>query len=207
MDSIIFDLDGTLWDSTGKLYEAWNEVFDKYNLGKPFSHESVYKYMGATIEDFANDMPHNIPFDERYKISEESWLAEIPYLSEKGGILYDKVPETLECLSKKYKLFIVSNCVEGYIQAFFNAHGLQKHFQDIEYIGRTGLTKEENIKLVISRNNLNTPVYVGDTEKDYTASKAAGIPFIFAAYGFGTSDDYIAKINSFSELPTVLEKI
>lgn len=200
MDSIIFDLDGTLWDSTSRLYEAWNNTFEKYGLGRPFTHNSVYKYMGATIEDFANDMPNHIPFDERYKISEESWLAEIPYLAENGGILYDGVLETLDKLAKKYRLFIVSNCVDGYIQAFFNSHGLQKYFEDIEYIGRTGLSKEENIRLVIERNKLTSPIYVGDTEKDFIAADAVGIPFIFASYGFGEAKEYKARLSKFSDL-------
>lgn len=207
MDSIIFDLDGTLWDSTKNLHEVWNETFYKYGLGKPFSNRDVPKYMGATTEDFVNDMPHDIPIEERFKIAEESWNSEIPYLSKHGGILYDDVENTLKVLSEKYKLFIVSNCMEGYIQAFFSAHGLEKYFCDIEYIGRTGLEKSENIKLIIKRNNLHSPVYVGDTQRDMLSSKEAGIPFIFAAYGFGESKDYLAKIDKFSELPLILEKI
>ena len=41
--------------------------------------------------------------------------------------------------------------------------------------------------------NLKNPVYVGDTMGDYNACQKAGVPFIFADYGFGSVDspDYI----------------
>lgn len=77
---------------------------------------------------------------------------ECHHLAEQGGMLYEKVGEVLKVLSKKYKLLIVSNCQSGYIEAFYEYHKLQKYFVDFENPGRTGLTKGENINLVIERN-------------------------------------------------------
>jgi len=66
------------------------------------------------------------------------------------------------------------------------------------------LTKGENIKLIIERNNLINPVYVGDTDGDLKASRFAGIPFIYAQYGFGEANEYDYMINSFEELLKLL---
>ena len=64
----------------------------------------------------------------------------------------------------------------------------------------TLLSKAENIKLVMERNGLENPVYIGDTDLDGKSSREAGISFIHAAYGFGTTDDCDASISSVSEL-------
>ncbi len=90
---------------------------------------------------------------------------------EHGATLYDKLEDTLKVLSKKYKLFIVSNCQDGYIETFMKFYNLDKYFVDFECPGRTNLSKAENIKIVIERNNLKHPVYVGDTQMDCDAAK------------------------------------
>ena len=85
----------------------------------------------------------------------------------------------------------------------FKAHKLDKYFTDYECPGRTGLSKGENNKLIIERNNLKNPVYVGDTEGDAESAKAAGIPFVFAKYGFGNVKEYQYAINKFEDLSTL----
>ena len=73
--------------------------------------------------------------------------------------------------------------------------------------GRTGLDKGENIRLVMARNGVNRAVYVGDTQGDADAAKKAGVPLIFAAYGFGRVADAEYVIQEISELPSILEQI
>ena len=129
--------------------------------------------------------------------------TEQAYLEEHGGILFPKLEETLKRLSQKYKLFIVSNCQDGYIQCFFKAHKLNKYFLDYECWGVTGLSKGENNKIIMERNQLKGPIYVGDTNGDAEAAKVAGIPFVFARYGFGNVEEYDFVIDSFEELLTL----
>ncbi|MFD1905893.1 hypothetical protein ACFTAO_27995 [Paenibacillus rhizoplanae] len=45
----------------------------------------------------------------------------------------------------------------------------------------------------MDRNHLMSPVYVGDIEGDRKAARFAGIPFVYARYGFGevSSHDYV----------------
>ena len=69
------------------------------------------------------------------------------------------------------------------------AHKLEKYFSDFEMSGRTDLTKGENIKLVMERNGINNALYLGDTIGDQFAAKDAEIPFVFALYGFGTTEN------------------
>jgi phosphoglycolate phosphatase len=204
IDSIIFDLDGTLWDSTEGVLASWNSIIEKNKEVKSKIHKEDLKgTMGLLIEDIGNKLFPYLEDDIRGKLLEECCAYENEYLAQHGGKLYDKLEETLKVLSEKYKLFIVSNCQGGYIEVFLKFHNLGKYFLDFENPGRTGLPKAENIKLIVERNNLAHPLYVGDTEGDMKAARKAGVSFIFASYGFGNTDDYDYIINSFTDLLSV----
>ena len=89
----------------------------------------------------------------------------------------------------------------------YTGERFEKYFSDFEMSGRTNLTKGENIKLVMERNGINNALYLGDTIGDQLAAKDAEIPFVFASYGFGTTENPEYTISSFDELPKVAEKI
>ena len=129
---------------------------------------------------------------------------EVKCLSQKCAVLYEDLEETLKILSLDYNLYIVSNCQEGYVEAFLHAHQLKSYFKDYEMSGRTGLDKGHNIKLIMKRNVIEQAFYVGDTEGDEEASRFAGIPFIYASYGFGKAKNPDMIIHSIKELPKVL---
>ncbi|MBQ3967870.1 MAG: HAD family hydrolase, partial [Lachnospiraceae bacterium] len=89
---------------------------------------------------------------------------------------------------------VVSNCQAGYIELMFEKTGLGKYF-DMHYCpDDTGLLKAGNIKKVVRELGLKAPVYVGDTSMDEKACREAGVPFVFAAYGFGNAEDPAAII-------------
>ena len=142
----------------------------------------------------------------RNALMDELCTFENGYLAERGGILYPQLAETLYTLSMKYPLYIVSNCQDGYIESFLTAHLMSDFFKDTECWGRTFLSKGESNKILMERNGLKNPVYVGDTAGDAKSAKDAGIDFIYAEYGFGdvSKDCYVAKIESFAELAEIL---
>lgn len=199
-DGLIFDMDGTLWDSTKAVVDSWNIVFRRLGLDYRATIPDINAQMGKPMpEIFASLLPGQS--EEVLKLVEKECCAyENEYLSQHGGVLYPKLRETLEALSDHFPLFIVSNCQSGYIEAFLAYHGLGHLFRDCECWGNTLLSKAENIKLVINRNFLIAPVYVGDTALDGVSSRKAGALFVHAAYGFGSTDDCDASISSFSEL-------
>lgn len=204
IDSIIFDLDGTLWDSTEGVSKTWSLVLNKYDYErKEVTVEDLHSCMGKQLDEIGKILFPKLSSEVRKNLMNECCTLENEYLGKHGGVLYAKVEETLKELSKKYKLFVVSNCQDGYIECFFKAHKLDKYFTDYECPGRTGLSKGENNKLVIERNNLKKPVYVGDTEGDAESARVAGIPFVFAKYGFGSVEKYQYKIDSFQDLLTI----
>ena len=206
-DSIIFDLDGTLWNSITGVLGTWNEVLKSYpEVNKVITKEELESCMGMKIYDIAAKLFPNESKEMQMKLMDECSRLECEYLSKHGGKLFDGLEETLKKLSKDYKLLIVSNCQSGYIESFFEAHKLKKYFIDYECLGKTKLSKGENIKLVIERNNLKSAVYVGDTILDAEATKVANIPFIFADYGFGQVEEYDKIIHNFPDLINVMKE-
>lgn len=206
-DGILFDLDGTLWNATARIQEGWNLGREELGLAPTLTLRQVEDCMGLLIEPLARRLLPELEESRLPKGIEICVGHQLACLAGRGGILYPRLEETLAQLARSYKLFIVSNCVEGYIQAFFAAHGLGKYFTDFEYPGRTGKAKAENITSVVKRNNLKQPVYVGDTQGDYDAATAAGVPFIHAAYGFGRIDHPVPRVDTFADIPAAVGRL
>ncbi len=195
--SIIFDLDGTLWDTSNEVESVWNEVAKTYNL--KMENNQIRKIMGLTKVEiidyfFQNNTERGNAFISKCQESENK------YLLENGGHIYKNTILTIKRLYKEYDLYIVSNCQFGYIDVFLEYYNLGQYFKDYECSGNTGKSKDYNIKLVVKRNNISNAIYVGDTEKDYQASKKNNLKFVWAKYGFGLCEKYDECIDDISEL-------
>ena len=207
MNAVIFDLDGTMWDSRELIFAAWKQGLEGSTLPHvPLTPEFIHWCMGKTPEEIGAEAFPDAPRAEREAEMQKLYEYENELLCHCGGILYPRLPETLAALAQKYALFVVSNSQDGYVQAFLHWSGLTC-FRDIEMAGRTGLDKGANIRLVMERNGVTKAVYVGDTQGDADAAAKAGIPFIFTEYGFGSVKDAAARIASLPELPAAVEKI
>lgn len=205
-DGIIFDLDGTLWNSTRPICEAWNIILNKHPeiQREPITEDDLSECMGLPMYDIAAKLFPNEKEEVRNNLMDELCIFENDYLAKTGGELYPGLRSTLTVLRDRYPLFIVSNCQDGYIESFLKAHDMAAFFKDTECWGRTRVSKGESNKILMERNNLYNPVYVGDTKGDAISAEDADIDFIFAAYGFGDVDKYKAKINEPEELVTIL---
>ena len=201
IDSIIFDLDGTLWNSVEGICSAWKTVLAKYpDIKKVITYKEIESYMGLPINEIGRRLFPDLHEDFQMRLMKECCETEQIYLSRHGGKLFPGLEETLKKLCEQYKLFIVSNCQDGYIQCFLEVHKLGRYFTDFESWEVTGLSKGENNKLIIKRNNLKSSIYVGDTSGDAKSALDAEIPFVYARYGFGSVEKYDYVIDSFEEI-------
>lgn len=209
IEAVIFDLDGTLWNALDGIQKTWNQVVANHPeyRKEPISSEELEGCLGLPMTDIAGKLFPDTTIEQQQALMDECCEVENAYLSEHGGILYPKLEETLAELKKKYKLFVVSNCQQGYIESFIKAHKLAVYFDDIECWGNNLLPKGENNKLIMKRNGVTRAVYVGDTAGDEESARIAGIPFVFAKYGFGEAKapDYV--LEEFAKLPALMEKI
>jgi len=205
-DSIIFDLDGTLWDSTGNVALAWQSAMDQVDYVKEvMTVERVKSITGMAYNVIFDTLFPNLDTIQRDELMALCAKSELEILHTKGGDLYPTLNETLGYLAGKYKLFIVSNCQSGYIEVFLKLSGMGHYFTGHQCYGTKGNPKAENIKDIVNDYNLASPVYIGDTMGDYTSATKAGVPFIFANYGFGVVESgQIATISTFGELVELL---
>lgn len=203
---IIFDMDGTLWDSAEGVVASWNEIIEKeYSPEKTITTKDMQSVMGLTMDRLAARLFPELEETKRMELLEHCGNYENDYLRIHGGKLYEGLEDTLKELQKKYSLYIVSNCQSGYIEAFLEHYGFEKYFEDIECYGNNLLEKGENIRKIVERNHLTDAVYVGDIQGDYEASKYAGIKFIHAAYGFGKINEPVMKIDNIKDLLKVVD--
>lgn len=205
---IIFDMDGTLWDSSKNVARSWDEVISYETDNKLcVTVEDIQNVMGHTMTEIAEMLFSDLGKEEANLLMDKCCDYENEYLGRHGGVLYPKVEETLALLSKSYPLYIVSNCQDGYIEAFLKFYDFSRYFVDTECFGRTKKDKGSNIALLALRNQLDDAVYVGDIQGDYDSSKKAGVKFVHAAYGFGRIKERVPFIREFAELPQVLSQV
>jgi phosphoglycolate phosphatase len=142
-----------------------------------------------------------IPENERYALMDRCMETENQYLHDNPcHIGYPGIRETVAELAKKYRLFIVSNSQCGYPELCIEKLGLTDYISGHLCFGDTGTEKGETIRRLMEKYAIYNAAYVGDTQGDYEATVRAGIPFIFAAYGFGQPERWDGKIDRFEEL-------
>ncbi|MVB09890.1 Phosphoglycolate phosphatase [Caprobacter fermentans] len=200
--NIIFDIDGTLWDSTKVVAAAWARAVRE--IGGTFAEITpavLKKEFGKSMDVIADDLFREADSHTKNLLIRQCCKNEQEALEKNTeNLLYPGTKETIEQLSKDHRLFIVSNCQSGYIELFLKKSETQRYISDFESFGNTGKSKGENIRLLMERNGLKDAVYIGDTQGDRDAAAAAGIPFVYAAYGFGNVPVDTKKIDSIKEV-------
>lgn len=205
---IIFDMDGTLWDSADGVAKSWTQVIhNEYKKDMDITEADVKSVMGKTMDVIAQIVFPELDKEAQQVLLEKCCDWENEYLRRNGGKLFPKLEDTLKKLKEQYHLYIVSNCQSGYIEAFLDYYNFGQYFEDIECYGNNEKSKGDNIRLVMERNGLEQTIYVGDIQGDYDATMQAGATFILAKYGFGTINTEVAEIEKFSDLPEVAARV
>lgn len=207
-DSLILDVDGTIWNTTPIVSESWNKAIKANFPSVPLVNAKILQtQFGKPMSEIADNLFPKLNQTQKDFLMAECCKIEQEDLSKNTkNLTYDGVIETIKNLSKKIPIFIVSNCQKGYIEVVEEKNHLENFITDFECFGNNGNLKAENITLIIKRNNLKNPVYVGDTQGDADACKEAKIPFIWASYGFGNPKSYDKKIETFADLERFFDK-
>jgi len=213
---LIFDLDGTLVDTSQDITNAINYAVRPWGIG-PFSAEEIKSMVGSGITKLLHSL---IPFKKNDKEDlqrkEEVINRFLQYYSEHlldNTKTYPKVKETLIKL-KNYKKVVISNKREILSKRVLEGLGLLEFFDLVlgsdsvpekkpspvpmlEALKRTGVSRDEAI-------------IIGDSNYDIESGRAAGIPVIAVTYGYRSKEllkeaDFM--IDSFPELLTLLQRI
>ena len=190
-ESLIFDIDGTLWDSRALVAEGYNTQLRRENLHhRQITAQTLLPLFGKTMSAIADGLFPDLEPQERYALMDRCIEAEDAYLHQHpcDTIAYPGIYETIEALSKKHRLFIVSNGQKGYPQLAAEKLGISQFITGYLSFGDTGTSKDLTIKRLMAEHDVHDAVYIGDTQGDLDASRGAGFDFIFCVYGLGTAE-------------------
>ena len=201
-ESLIFDIDGTLWDTRALVAEGYNIQLEKEGLSHlAVNAEMFLPLFGKIMTEIADIIFPSIPAPERYALMERCMETENRYLQENPcHIGYPGVAQTIRALAEKHRLFIVSNSQQGYPELCISKLGLGECFQEHLCFGDTNRCKGETLKILMQQHGITSCAYIGDTQGDMEAAYLAGMPFIWAAYGFGTPEKFDARIDDIRQL-------
>ena len=204
-ESLILDIDGTLWDSRALVAEGYNIQLKKEGLDHLCVDAEILKPLfGKVLQEIADALFASIDPKDRYDLMKRCMDTENKYLFENEcRIGYPGVPETVKQLSETYRLFIVSNSERGYPELCMEKLGLTPYIEGHLCFGDTGTSKGKTIRTLIEKYNIGSCVYIGDTQGDYEATLEAEAPFIWASYGFGTPAGCTTRIEAFEDLLTL----
>ena len=201
-ESLIFDIDGTLWDSRALVAEGYNIQLEREGFQHLFVNADILRPLfGKTMTEIADVLLASIDPAERYCLMERCMATENEYLFQNPcQIGYPGVKETVAKLSETYRLFIVSNSQCGYPELCMEKLGLTPYIEGHLCFGDTGTSKGQTILTLIKKHNIRSCVYIGDTQGDREACLEANVPFVFCTYGLGQADSWDAAIDKIDDL-------
>lgn len=199
--SIIFDMDGTLLDSSYAMLQSVNYVRSTLHL-PPLNKEFLEYHINALNQNLAMLFYETKEYNPTHRaLFKEHYLANANLHVK----LYDGVLESLDSLKQKdIKLYIATNASD------FFAINMLRHQNILEYfdlvVGANCVPKPKpNPDMLIYINEktqipLSQTLLVGDSIKDELAAKNANVGFVFANWGYGSSSQPQKSIDNLLEL-------
>ena len=185
-ECLIFDVDGTLWDACDNILIAQNEVISKeLGIDNYLNMDILNRVMGLELEEIARVFFPQLEEKYAIELTNKGMANEAKYLSEHGGNMYDQVPETLEELSKKYRLFIITNGVKSTQDGRFGISPITKYFEKIFISEVIGAEKPSKVFFDAVENGIEgycreKAIVIGDSlSSDIKGALNAGIDCIW----------------------------
>ncbi|MGM1047916.1 Phosphoglycolate phosphatase, HAD superfamily [Paenibacillus uliginis N3/975] len=214
--AMIFDMDGTLFQTETLLLPAYHKLFDilreeGLHKGETPKEELMLGCLGMLLEDIWKIvLPDGSP--EAHRRADELLLQlELEGLKEPDAVLYPGVEETLQELKRRgVRLFVASNGLEHYVKGIADARNIMPLFEELYSAGQHGTaSKVDLVALLLKNHGIERAWMVGDRSSDVEAGKKNGQTVIGCQYaGFGNDQELKgsdAIITSFPELLNLYE--
>ena len=206
---VIFDMDGTLLDSSRSMTKSINYVRGKLGL-KPFEVDEVVRL----INEPDNDLPklfyeNKRPYGECRAIFEEHYIHNCIVDME----LFEGVEDMLASLKDNYKMCVLTNAYGEFARKMLKHLNIDHYFKEI--IGSDDIKARKpdtkGIYYLLKKYNIekSRAIFIGDSLKDEECAKNAGIKYIFTDWGFGDSKepDFIFTNKNIQNVKDLIAKI
>ncbi len=211
--TLLLDLDGTLVDSVPDLMAALNRVLAARGLA-PCTEAETARMVGDGVHRLVERA-----FAARGAVADADAIA--AYVADYGANyavatrLYDDIGEILRGLHEEgWRLAVCTNKLEAPARALLSAFGIAGLFAAIGGGDSFPVRKPDPAHLLTTlRAAGGVPeraVMVGDHRNDVTAAHAAGLPCIFAAWGYGAPDmgqGAEAVAAAFADVPAIARRL
>jgi len=196
--AILFDVDGTLFSSEGIIEQIYRMEFQKHNqkYGKPEvipGHDAIMAQIGKPVVKIFEALAPDLALTEREKLSEIILGELVSAIMNGAGEHYEGVKETIESLSKNFKIIAASNGRLPYVEAILKANDVDSFFKAIPFVDNIRIkNKSELVKSILEEFHLrpDETVLVGDRTSDRDAALENGCYFIACRYGHGSEEEW-----------------
>lgn len=193
--SVIFDMDGTLFQTEKILEESLNQTLSQLDqLQIHYIDNPVEKYkelMGVPLDEVWMNLLTN-PLDENIQKANEVFQRSLISCIQSGkGMLYESVEEVLEYIkSKQYDIFIASNGDVEYLKAIYEKYHLGQYIKNVHSINEIeSSSKVDLIRHIIKEENTNPEFIVGDRMSDFRAGQENDIKVIGCRFYFSKEEE------------------
>lgn len=210
--TVLFDLDGTLTDSSQGIINSIIYALKKYNIND-YDMSLLKKFLGPPLHE---SFERFFSFDKEKSLQAVKLYRE--YFSLKGLLeneVYGGITELIQSLKENGKSLIVATSKpQPFTDKIMEHFDLAKYFDFIagSNMDTTRSKKAEVIEYALSECNIKDKskvIMIGDRAEDMIGAQSVGIDSIGVEYGYGTSDElknagatYIVK--SVEELKNLL---
>ncbi len=212
--AVIFDLDGTLIDTAGDLAASMNFVLQQAGHA-PVPLDRVRHLVGHGARAMLdrgfreNGGAAPLDLDPHVALFLEHYLAHIADQSR-------PFPGAIETLDRLHgdgaAIAVCTNKREAWARALFDALGLTPRFAAIVGADTVGVAKPDARPVIaaLQQSGATRGVFVGDSDTDIRAARAAGMPCLAALFGYGPlelANEADALFSAYEEVPALIRRL
>ncbi|NHN31589.1 HAD family hydrolase [Paenibacillus agricola] len=214
---MIFDLDGTLFQTETLLLPAYHATFDQMKaegtyIGETPPESAILGSLGMLLEHIWQRVMPDVDMAVHRRADELLLDYQMKGLANREGSLYEGVADTLSALhAQGIRLFIASNGLEGYVKGVMEFKGLSPIFEGLYSAGEFQTrSKVVLVKKLLDIYGVKSAWMVGDRSSDVEAGIENGLTVVGCDYaGFrkeGELEDAHVRIAQFSDILALIEK-
>lgn len=213
IQTIVFDYDGTLQDSTANYIAAFKIAYNylienQKAVPKDWKDEEITKWLGYSSKDMWEKFMPNLDVEYQAAASKIIGKTLLEKALAKEATLYPGALDTLAYLKgKRYKLIFLSNCSNNYMKAHQQAFQLNHYFDDMYCTESFGYIPKYDIFQMFRDQYKGEFLIIGDRIQDFEIGHHHNIATIGCNYGFGTEEELQKsdiRINDIQELRKML---